>query len=145
MWSARKIPMMTSADIPWPTRSAAGTGWTSAGAGAFPSARKDATTASAQHATQNHVSGTGSPSIVSTTPMKVNNVGAASARSAMRLARSCASVGWRISAKYIAATSAVVGTAKARSSETAAVSQGSAPTTSLLVIVVTLALKPVRM
>jgi len=122
---------------------AAGTGWTSAGAGAFPSARKNATTASAQHATQNHVSGTGSPSIVSTTPMKVNNVGAATASSAMRLARSCAGVGWRISAKCIAATSAIVGTAKVRSNKTAAVSQGSAP--SLLVIVVTLALKPVRM
>jgi hypothetical protein len=82
-------------------------------------------------------------SIVSTTPMKVNNVGAATASSAMRLARSCASVGWRISAKCIAATSAIVGTVKARRNKTAAMSQGSAQ--SLLVIVVTLALKPVRM
>jgi hypothetical protein len=83
MWSARKIPMMMSADMPWATRSAAGTGWTFAGAGAFLSARNNATMASIQHATQNHMSGTGSPSIVSTTPMKVNNVGAATASSAL--------------------------------------------------------------
>src|SRR5262245_44765944 len=144
MWNARKIPIMATAAMPWATRSAARGGWTFAGAAAFLSALNSVTTASTQHATQNQVSGTGSPNMESTTPRKVNIVGAATDRSAMRLARSCATVGWRISPKCIATTSATVGTAKARSNETVAVSQGSTPT-SLLVILVTLTLKPIRM
>src|SRR5262249_55675108 len=70
MWSARKIPMMASADRPWATRSAAGTGRTLPRAGALLSARKSATAASVQNVTQNQVSGTGSPNMASTTPMK---------------------------------------------------------------------------
>jgi uncharacterized membrane protein len=53
-------------------------------------------------------------SMLRTTPRKTNKVGAATASRAVRFARNCATVGRRISEKYIAASIAISGIAKAR-------------------------------
>ena len=77
--------------------------------------------------------------------MKVNRVGAATASSATRLARNWAAVGRSISAKDIAASSAVNGIAKAKARDAAALSQNKAGAPApLAAMLVTLTLKPLR-
>src|SRR5215475_8608300 len=92
MWRARKIMTSASADTPWATRNGTGTRRTATLAGAPLSDRSSSASAIAQHATHSHVSGTGSCSMVRTTPTKTNKVGAATASRATRFARNCAAV-----------------------------------------------------
>jgi hypothetical protein len=82
---------------------------------------------------------------VSTTPTKVNKVGAATATKAVRFARNCAPVGSPISEKDIAASTAMSGIAKASARHTGALSHdhANAPA-SISAMRVTLALKPLR-
>src|SRR5215467_12304131 len=90
--------------------------------GTLLSERNSSASAIAQHATQSQVSGTGSCSMVRTTPTKTNKVGAATANRATRLARNCAAVGRPIPEKDIAASIAISGIAKARARDAAALS-----------------------
>ena len=111
-----------SADTPWATRNGAGTRRAAADAGASLSDRSNTTMAIAQHATHGNVSGTALRSMLRTTPRKTNKVGAATASRAVRFARNCATVGRPISEKYIAASIAISGIAKARARHPAALS-----------------------
>jgi hypothetical protein len=63
MWSARKIMTRPSADTPWATRSGTGAWRAASIAGASLWDRSSSASAIAQHATQSHVSGTGSCSM----------------------------------------------------------------------------------
>jgi hypothetical protein len=122
MWRVRKIITRASADTPWATRSGAGTGRGATTAGTPTSGRSSSAIAMAQHAIHSQMSGTGSCSMVRTTPTKVNKVGAATASRAVRFARNCATVGRPISEKDIAASIAISGIAKARARHAAALS-----------------------
>ena len=144
MWSARKIMTRASADTPWATRSGAGTAaWRDHSPARRCRSAAARASAITQHATQSQVSGTGSCSMLRTTPTKVNKVGAATASRAMRFARNCATVGTAISERDIAASIAISGIAKARARHTAALNheKAAAPVAAMRV---TLALKPLR-